>query len=178
MARIILDQDDVLADTHGKLAQIVHAEFGLNLPADTFSHQPFQAVLSDEDQKKLYKIIHQKGFFCDIPVIKDAQEVVKALSEKYEIFIGTAAMEFPNSFREKYDWMQQHFPFIHWRNIVFCGDKSILHADYLIDDMPRNLKTFSGKGLLFNAPHNLQEADYERVMGWKEVAEKLIDPTA
>jgi len=172
--RIILDQDDVLANTHGKLAQIVHEQFGLDLPADAFHAQPFQNVLSAENQKRLYKIIRQPGFFTDIPVIEGAQEVVKALSDKYDIFIGTAAMEFPNSFREKYDWLKQHFEFIPVMNFVFCGDKSILHADYLIDDMPRNLKTFSGKGLLFNAPHNLTETAYDRVMNWQDIGARLL----
>jgi len=172
--RLILDQDDVLADTHGKLAQIILKDFGTTLTHEILHQGPFQEVLSPTDQKKLYKLIHEPGFFTDIPLVTGAQEAVRRLSEKYEIFVATAAMEFPHSFREKYDWLQQYFDFIPWSNIVFCGDKSILYGDYLIDDMPRNLKTFKGKGLLFNAPHNLKETDYERVMNWEEILERLL----
>ena len=172
--RLILDQDDVLAATHGKLAQIILNEFGTNLTHEALHQGPFQQHLSPEDQKRLYKLIHEPGFFADIPVMPNAYESVLELSKKYEIFVATAAMEFPNSFRDKYDWLHTHFDFIPWSNIIFCGDKSILSGDYLIDDMPRNLKTFKGKGLLFNAPHNLEETDYERVMNWNDILKRLL----
>ncbi|RYF63357.1 MAG: 5'(3')-deoxyribonucleotidase, partial [Cytophagaceae bacterium] len=91
------------------------------------------------------------------------------------VYVATAAMEFPNSFREKYDWLASYFPTIHWKNIIFLGDKSILGAEYLIDDMPYNLHTFSGKGLLFDALHNRDETAFERVMNWTDVTNLLLD---
>jgi 5'(3')-deoxyribonucleotidase len=54
---------------------------------------------------------------------------------------------------------------------VFCGNKSILRADYLIDDLPRNLDRFTGQGLLYTAPHNLTATGYARVNHWREVLE-------
>ena len=91
-----------------------------------------------------------------------------------QVFIATAAMEFPNSFLDKYQWLQRHFPFIEWRNFVFCGDKSILNADYLIDDNAYNFDGFRGQGLLFDAPHNALETRYRRVHSWQEVGELLL----
>jgi 5'(3')-deoxyribonucleotidase len=78
-------------------------------------------------------------------------------------------MEFRHSLEDKYDWLLQHFPFIHWKNYVFCGDKSIIGADYMIDDHVFNLQTFRGKGLLFTASHNIHETDFTRVNDWQEV---------
>ena len=79
-------------------------------------------------------------FFRDLAVMKDSQEVIKELSEYYEIFITTAAMEFPTSFTAKYEWLKEHFSFLNDMNFVFCGDKSIINADYLIDDNVRHFK--------------------------------------
>jgi 5'(3')-deoxyribonucleotidase len=31
----------------------------------------------------------------------------------------------------KYEWMHEHFPFIPDSHLVFCGDKSIIAADFL-----------------------------------------------
>ena len=44
----------------------------------------------------------------------------------------------------QYEWMHEHFPFIPDSHLVFCGDKSIIAADFLIDD---------------NAHHVLQKGD-------------------
>ena len=51
---------------------------------------------------------------------------------------------------------ERHFPFIATSHIVFCGDKSIVAADYLIDDNVRQLSRFRGEGIIFTAPHNMQ----------------------
>jgi 5'(3')-deoxyribonucleotidase len=100
----------------------------------------------------------------------DAQPVLEDLAGRFEIFIATQAMVVPNSLGPKYRWLQRHFSFIPPTHYVFCGNKSILRADYLIDDQPRNLQQFEGTGLLFTAPHNLHIAGFERVNNWREVA--------
>jgi 5'(3')-deoxyribonucleotidase len=116
----------------------------------------------------------QPGFFTDLPVKEGAIEVIKVLTKSYEIFIVSAATEFPNSLSEKLEWMKKHFPFITWHNIVFCGHKHMIQADYLIDDHERNLVTFTGTPLLFSAPHNLHINSYERVNSWLDVKSKLL----
>jgi 5'(3')-deoxyribonucleotidase len=80
-------------------------------------------------------------------------------------------MAVPNSLGSKYRWLQRHFPFIPPTRYVFCGDKSILLADYLIDDLPKNLLRFDGYGLLYSAPHNLAATGFVRVDNWQQVAE-------
>jgi 5'(3')-deoxyribonucleotidase len=70
--------------------------------------------------------------------------------------------------------MKAHFPFIPWTHIVFCGDKSIIRADYLIDDRSRHFKHFMGQGILFTSPHNVHETWTPRVNNWQEVAALLL----
>jgi 5'(3')-deoxyribonucleotidase len=57
---------------------------------------------------------------------------------------------------------------------VFCGDKGILKADYLIDDQPLQFRRFSGEGILFTAPHNLEVSGYRRVDNWRQVAKLFL----
>lgn len=174
MKRITLDMDDVLANTHGKLIDIALNEFTMNHSRPDFQKQALHSLLHAKQMKKLYGMIQEPGFFADIPPIEGAVEVVTRLSDYYEIFIATAAMEFPNSFREKYDWLGTHFPFIPWTHIVFCGDKSIIASDYLIDDHVKNLVTFKGKPILYSAPHNLKETTFQRVSSWAEIADLFL----
>jgi 5'-nucleotidase len=177
MKRITLDMDDVLADTHGKLIDIALNEFATIHSPQDFQQQALHSLLHAKQMKKLYTIIKQPGFFVDIPAIEGAVEGVRRLSQYYEIFIATAAMEFPNSFGEKYDWLAAHFPFIPWTHIVFCGDKSILHSDYLIDDQVKNLVAFKGKSILYSAPHNLKETNFQRVSNWTEIGDLFLPKT-
>ena len=83
-------------------------------------------------------------------------------------------MEFKYSLPEKYDWLDEHFPFIHWKRRIFCGDKSVLKADVLIDDHEFNLSVFSGRAIMFTATHNALETKYERLNNWLD-GRKLFD---
>jgi 5'(3')-deoxyribonucleotidase len=177
MVRITLDMDDVMADTNGKLIDIVLNEFNTNHSREDFRKKSFKELLHPKQQKKLHTYIQQPGFFKNIPVMQGAVETVTELANYYEIYIATAAMEFPNSFREKYDWLQKHFPFIPWNNVVFCGDKSVIASDYLIDDHIKNLVSFRGKGILFSAPQNLKETSYQRVNNWAEIGDLFLPKT-
>jgi 5'(3')-deoxyribonucleotidase len=126
-----------------------------------------------EHHMELEACLHSEDFFAVLEVMPDAIRVVERLQSKYEIFIATAAMEVPTSFAAKFLWLERHFPFIPPAHIVFCGDKSILRADYLIDDNPRQLRAFQGEGILYTAPHNAHATGWKRVEDWLAV-EKLF----
>ena len=51
-----------------------------------------------------------------------AQEVVKKLTEQYDVYIATAAMDVP-TFHDKYEWLLEFFPFLDPQQFVFCGRK-------------------------------------------------------
>ncbi len=175
MKRIAIDMDDVIADATQKFCDMYKAEFGTTIEKHDLIGKEFVEVIAPEHQARVHEYARQKGFFSDLLVIPHSQEVMLKLSQKYEIYIASAATEYPNSLKEKHDWLKEHFPFISWLNIVFCGDKSILKADYLIDDRLKNLKVFDGKAIVFTAPHNLKEAyePYTRANSWLEI-EKLL----
>ena len=61
---------------------------------------------------------------------------------------------------------------------MFCGRKDIVATDYLIDDNPRQLGGHTGKPLMFSAPHNEGNTDFERVNNWKEVEEYFFGKEA
>ncbi|CAG5068926.1 Putative 5'(3')-deoxyribonucleotidase [Dyadobacter sp. CECT 9623] len=174
MLRLTLDMDDVLANTHEKLVNVVLNDFDTNFTEKDLMSKALREVLHPKQLTKLHRIMDSPGFFADIKVKEGAGETVYQLSKFYELFVATACMEFPNSFRDKFDWLKKHFSFIPWTNIVFCGYKSIIQSDYLIDDHVKNLVAFKGQGILFSAPHNLKETAYKRVSNWNEVSELFL----
>lgn len=174
MKRIAIDMDDVLADTSLKIIDQVNLRLNKNynhadlLESDALKLAFYQDYQSDN------QFLWEPGFFLDIAVKEDAVEVVKQLQEKYEVFVVSAATEFPESMKEKLTWLEEHFPFIGWQHTVFCGHKHMIQADFLIDDHEKNLVSFTGKPILYSALHNLHIHDYERVSTWKEVSQLFL----
>lgn len=173
MKRIAIDMDEVIADVIPKFIKLYNRDFGtpLDLTIEA-GNEIFMQIPQDVDRKWL-EYINEEGFFRDLEVIPDSQRVIKALQEKYDVYIVSAAMEFRNSLVDKYDWLAEHFPFIDWQHIMFCGNK-IVEVDVLIDDRIKNFINFKGRPLLYTSPHNLLITEYERVNTWEEVAGLLL----
>ena len=174
MKRLIIDMDDVMADSTGQYIDVYEKEFGVRIPLEQLNFKEESAGFPAHHHEEIYKFTFRKDFFRTMSVKESAQEVVRKLNEKYELFIVSSAMEYPNSLNEKLDWLGEHFPFLHWKQFVFCGSKAVVCGDFMIDDMVRNLEPFNGEKFLFTAPHNLQYNHFSRLNNWKEVKEKFL----
>jgi 5'-nucleotidase len=163
---IAIDMDGVIADTIANFIAWYEKDHGVRIGKEAFHGKPEVEGLPD---KAVRKYIYSPGFFRSIPVMEGAKEAVLTLMENFDVYIVSAAMEFPQSLVEKYEWLQEHFPFISWKNIIFCGDKGVIGTDYMIDDHVRNLDCCKGKTLMFTAGHNAGINHHTRVNNWKEV---------
>ncbi|GGM39292.1 putative 5'(3')-deoxyribonucleotidase [Paraliobacillus quinghaiensis] len=173
MERIAIDMDDVIADPLSKHLALFNKRYNENISIKDLEGK-YLTEVRPELHQEILDILAEPTFFRDLDIITDSQEVIKELSQHYEVFIATAAMELPSSFTSKYEWLKEHFSFLNERNFIFCGDKSIIKADYLIDDSPRNFMGFEGQGILFTNPYNLHVTDYVRVNNWQEVREFFL----
>lgn len=165
--------DEVMADALGEHILRYNRDFNANITLADLQGKWLWDVVSSEHHPALQGYLDSGDFFESLEVMPEAQRVVRRLQQNYDVFIATAAMEVPASFDQKYRWLGKHFPTIQPSNIVYCGDKGILRADFLIDDNPRQLRRFEGEGILFSSPHNIHVKGYRRVNDWLEV-EKLF----
>ena len=168
--RIAIDMDEVMADALTEHLCRYNAAYGTSIAPAELSGRHLEQCIPPAHREAAEAML-DASFFEDLALLPDCQEVVRELANRYDVFIASAAMDVPCSFDAKYRWLQRHFPFIPPSQIVFCGDKTIVDADYLIDDRPRHFEKFRGQGLLFSAPHNAGETGYTRVASWKEVRE-------
>jgi 5'-nucleotidase len=169
--RICVDMDEVIADTLFEHLKRYNQTFDEDVTTEDLAGKGLWEIAPLDRQAQLRAFLDAEDFFEDLPLMPDAQAVLMDLAARFDIFIATQAMVVPNSLGPKYRWLQRHFPFIPPAHYVFCGDKSILRADYLIDDQPKNLLRFEGQGLLYTAPHNLTAEGFVRMNNWTEVAQ-------
>jgi len=171
---ICVDMDEVIADALSEHLLRYNRQFSSNITVEDLHGHWLWDYVPEERQAALYEYLTSEDFFEVLGVMPDAQRVIAQLQERYDVFIATAAMEVPSSFNAKFKWLGRHFPFIPHSRIVFCGDKSILHGDYLIDDNPRQLRLFRGEGILFTSPANVGVSGFRRVNDWMDVEKMFL----
>ena len=171
MKTIAIDMDGVIADVYSQFINMHAAEFNV-----VKKNEEIYGLKEGDAFENALKYVRQPGFFITAPVIENSQAVMLKLSEQYKIFIVSAAMEFPNSLVEKQLWLNEHFPFIGWQQMVFCGSKEIIKADIMIDDHFKNLNFFTGETILYTQPHNklAENGKHKRVDNWMEIGHILL----
>jgi len=172
--RILIDMDEVMADAISRFLEWYERDFGVRYTKEDLKGTKLSEIVPEEQRNIVKNYPHQKGFFKDLPLIPNSREVIEELYNRYDVYVASAAMEFRYSLEEKFEWLEEHFPFIHWRRRIFCGDKHLLKADVLIDDHEFNLSTFEGRAIMFTASHNIYETKYERLDNWLD-ARKLFE---
>ncbi len=165
--------DDVLADATGQFINYYEKEFGVRIERSVLNNKEEGEGFPD-NHSVLRQFPYRIDFFRTMKPNENSQEVMMALNKKYELFIVSAAMEFPQSLPEKLSWLNEHFPFLSWKQFVFCGSKAVVYGDLMIDDLPHNLEKFNGEKYIFTAPHNMHVDRFKRFENWRDVGEKLL----
>lgn len=170
--RILVDMDGVLVNIYARFFELHEKLTGVKL-----CETDVAGLLEAEAFGDQRKWVSTPGFFRDLPVMPGSVESLRRLNEHYLVVIVSLATEFPNSLTDKQFWIHENFPFITWQQIVFCGDKTLIKADIMIDDHPKNLDSFEGETIMFTQPPNmlLRDTTHRRVSSWTEI-EKLLLP--
>ncbi len=171
--RIAIDMDEVLADTHAAKS-VLYADLGYAWSDDELHGRKLGDVAPPDIAARVETEMQKGFFFAHVEPMTGAREAVDALLSQHEIFVATAAMEYPASCAHKVAWLDRHFPSLDPLRLVLCGDKSIVRADVLIDDSPRHFAGFGGAGICFTALHN-RDADVPyRLDAWHEAEDLLF----
>ncbi|MDR1610664.1 MAG: 5'(3')-deoxyribonucleotidase [Candidatus Symbiothrix sp.] len=164
--QILVDMDGVLANTYAQYIALEYKRSGKMLAMEDLRGKSEERAFPSYEED-----VNSINFFGTAPLIEDSIEGLQYLNDKYKVIIVSSATEFPNSLNEKRGWLAKHFPFISWKQMIFCGSKEYIQGDIMIDDHPKNLRIFSGRKILFTQPHNvnIRNDNFERVTSWKEI---------
>ena len=107
MRRICVDMDEVMADTLSEHLRRYNQQFEEDVTVGDLAGKGLWEITPLDRQQQLRAFLDAEDFFEDLPLIPNAQEVLKDLSSRFEIFIATQAMTVPNSLGPKYRWLQR-----------------------------------------------------------------------
>ena len=190
MKKILIDCDDVICDSGfvSMLNDYLNTNYTIN---DFTSYYIEEDVMHTEEEKTaFYEYIKDKNPYVKAKVFEGAYETLKALNEKYDVYILSACAIDIHGLKEasglfyknKYDFLIKNFPFLDINKFIFTGTKNVFSADVQIDDKLSHLQSDNiPLKLMFTSYHNkiytdeeLKEKNVVRVNSWAEIAKILL----
>lgn len=190
---IAVDLDDVLSDTVSQFLQFCNEHWGMSLtPEDYNEHLATMWQVDEYEADKRIKEYHESGVASNYQYDEAAFEVLKKLSEDYDLVITTSRRRHLEEMTRA--WLEKHYGGL-FKDVRFAGiwdseDKinrmnmtkaalcKEINASYLIDDQPKHCIAAAEAGLralLFGSyPWNRQfepTNGVTRVCDWKEIEE-------
>ena len=168
--KLFLDLDGTLNRMHDKWLLAIQTELGERLILKDITSWE---RLGDKRYQDLFQT---PGFFANLGVETGAQQALQMAQAKgHELFILGAAG--PWNYADKHHWIERHFPYIHYRNIIFatCKGEVAGPGRVLIDDGVHNLAPWAAAGGIaaaYSQPWNTTWTGH-RLNKWHELADLL-----
>ena len=102
-------------------------------------------------------IMNSEGFFSGLEPIEGAVQAVKEMDKLYDVRLCTSPLrDYRYCVGEKFQWVAHHLGESWTRKIIITKDKTIVRADYLIDDRQQlGDDTPVWEQIYFSQPYNV-----------------------
>lgn len=186
MKRVVIDLDETICE--GGYLGVLNEFLNTNYKSEDIEGYYVEEVLPKEQFEE-----YLDYFYSSVDVYKYMKEIpgaiatVKALSEKYDVYICSAYVDRRRPYESgrmahnKHRWIMENLPFIDPKHIILTGTKEVVECDIRIDDKFSNLKGSGELKLLLDSYHNRDYTDEQliergvtRVNNWEEIAQILL----
>lgn len=159
--RILVDMDGVIADFDGEFLkrwQKRHPD-KFFVPIEERGTFYVRDSYPDELKPLVTEILLEPSFFREMMPMDGAMEALSEMNEMgWEVFICTSPLStYKNCVLEKYEWVENHLGTDWIKRVILTKDKTLIKADYLIDDRPEitgveNIPSW--EHILYDRPYN------------------------
>ncbi|HSG45878.1 MAG TPA: hypothetical protein VLA72_22285 [Anaerolineales bacterium] len=129
----------------------------------------------DELKSLVTEIVREPGFFRDMMPVAGGKEALSEMEDMgLEVYICTSPLSaYKNCVLEKFEWVDRVLGSDWVNRIILTKDKTLVKADYIIDDKPEITgveSTPSWEHIIYDRPYNRQ-VDRIRLTwnNWKSV---------
>jgi len=170
--KFFIDMDGTVCDTVGewinrynKLVPKKHSK-----TKEDFTTNNLESNIPEEYKDKFLSIINQEGFFKSLEFLPGAEQVINKLNSLGAdiVFITKPPYSgYSNSstrslaIKEKIDWLYEKFSWFDEKNFIVVSRRDCLIGNFLIDDCPDNLRSFSNNGHPILVKHLFNESEVD-----------------
>lgn len=175
--RILVDMDGVIADFDGEFLKRWRERYPgqYYVPFDQRTTFYVKDSYPEELKPLVAEIVLEPTFFRDMIPISGAKEALLEMDHMgIEVFICSSPLSiYTNCVLEKYEWVEKILGEDWVKRIILTKDKTLVKADYLIDDKPEingAEDTPSWEHIIYDRPYN-RGANKRRLTweNWKAV---------
>jgi 5'-nucleotidase len=162
---LIMDIDGVLADLSTEWHRLYQRDYHDNWDVEN-AKWDVHLYVKPECGMKIYDYLKDPCLYDNVKPIEGAIDAVNFLKNYFRIIYATTSPI--ETFGVKYYWLKRYDLISRLEDYIEIKDKSLLYADYLVDDKYENARDFvSGIGVLFTQSWN-KKFDYPyRLNGWR-----------
>jgi len=175
--RILVDMDGVLADFDGEFLKRWRERYPdkFYVPLEERTTMYVKEQYPDELKPLVVEIVLEQGFFRDMMPVAGGREALFEMKKMgLEVFICTSPLStYKNCVSEKFEWVDRVLGPQWVKRIVLTKDKTLVKADYLIDDKPK-ITGVEGmpdwEHIIYDCPYN-RHVSKRRITweNWKDV---------
>ena len=140
---LLIDLDGIVVDMIPPWLKRYNARTGENVQLSDVVEYDMGLVC--KNQRVLYDILNEKGFFYNMEAMPGAVACLQTLAnDGYDVVILTQPPENAGSaISDKQRWIKDRFPSFNLKNMIFCSRKELIAGDLLFDDRPAHLEHWS-----------------------------------
>lgn len=177
MKRILVDVDAVVADLMPVWLGLYNKDYSDTLETRDILKWGIHEIVKPECGTAIFDYLVYPTLYDDVKPIDGAISSIRWLRQhSYDVRFVTSGV-----FESKIRWLGNHGlligeNFLYSPDVVVAHDKSIIKADIMIDDNPKNCDSFQGKSILFAQPWNKEYHGHSysfRADGWIDVIQYL-----
>jgi len=168
---IAMDVDGVVAALDTNWMAWYNRIYNDNVQASDITDWDVHKFVKPECGHKIYEFLKNPSLYDDVLPYPGASSSIAILKSQGHriVYATTSPIE---SFGRKFLWLKQYGFITDLKDYFETNDKSLVRADILVDDRPKNLETFVGKKVLYAQKWNATEKwniNYLYAESWEDV---------
>lgn len=169
---ILVDMDGVIADWGKHWDHVVNTYWPESRVMRQHEQTTFdlKAGLDEYDRDVVDMVMKHPNFYRDLEPIEGAAQALAGMVEDGHIVTICTSPWLPNEtcVKDKLDWLETHIGTGWASKAVITSDKTMVRADFLIDDKPEIHGAYipEWEHILFDQPYNREVAGKQRITGW------------